>query len=71
LPNDDPQDEAVKNTLTQCAGFLQKEFAQFMPVLLQQLVNDANLEVDFKMENADMPAGQNQGYNIKIKGLGE
>lgn len=42
-----------------------------MPVLLQQLVNDANLEVDFKIENADMPAGQNQGYNIKIKGLGE
>jgi hypothetical protein len=43
-----------------------------MPVLMQQLINDANLEVDFKMENADMPTtGQNQGYNIKIKGLGE
>jgi hypothetical protein len=42
-----------------------------MPVLLQQLVNDANLEVDFKIENADMPAGQNEGFNVKIKGLGE
>ena len=27
VSNDDPQDEAVKNTLTQCAGFLQKDFA--------------------------------------------
>jgi len=27
MSNDDPQDEAVKNTLTQCAGFLQKDFA--------------------------------------------
>jgi len=26
-----------------------------MPVLLQSLVNDANLEIDFKMENSDMP----------------
>jgi hypothetical protein len=42
-----------------------------MPVLLTQLVNDANLEVDFKIENADIPTGQNQGFNIKIKGLGE
>ena len=72
MSNDDPQDEAVKNTLTQCAGFLQKDFAQFMPVLMQQLVNDANLEVDFKIENADMPSSNpNQGFNVKIKGLGE
>lgn len=71
MANDDPQDEAVKNTLTQCAGFLQKEFAQFMPILLQQLVTDANLDVDFKIENSDLPAGQNQGFNLKIKGLGE
>jgi len=34
-------------------------------------VNDANLEVDFKVENADLPTGDNQGFNIKIKGLGE
>ena len=43
-----------------------------MPVLMQQLVNDANLEVDFKIENSDMPTtSENQGFNVKIKGLGE
>jgi len=43
-----------------------------MPVLMQQLVNDANLEVDFKMESSDMPTSNpNKGFNLKIKGLGE
>ena len=43
-----------------------------MPVLLQSLVNDANLEIDFKMENSDMPqVGPNAGFNVKLKGLGE
>lgn len=30
LSDDDPQDEAIKNTLTQSAGFLQKDFAPYM-----------------------------------------
>mgnify|MGYP001391938718 CR=1 FL=1 len=30
------------------------------------------LEVDFKMENADMPSTSgNAGFNVKVKGLGE
>ena len=39
--DDDPQDEACKNTLTQCAGFLQKDFARYMHFLLEHLVKDA------------------------------
>lgn len=31
LADDDPQDEAIKETLAQCAGFLGTEFTQFMP----------------------------------------
>ena len=35
-------------------------------------MNDAMLEVDFKMENADMPSSSaNAGFNVKVKGLGE
>lgn len=34
LKEDDPQDEAIKDTLAQCAGFLGQEFVQFMPTML-------------------------------------
>lgn len=39
--DDDPQSIAVKDTLTRCAGFLGPRFAQFMPMLLTQLLTDA------------------------------
>ena len=34
LKVDDPQDEAIKDTLAQCAGFLRQEFVQFLPQML-------------------------------------
>jgi len=34
LSDDDPQDESIKDTLAQCAGFLGQEFVQFMPMML-------------------------------------
>ena len=72
LADDDPQDEAIKETLAQCAGFLGTEFTQFMPSLIDQLVADAQLDVDFKMESADMPSTtDNLEMKVKIKGLGE
>ena len=72
LSDDDPQDEAIKDTLAQCAGFLGTDFTQFMPMLLDQLVADAQLDVDFKMESADMPSTtDNLEMKVKIKGLGE
>ena len=55
LSDDDPQDASAKDTLTQCAGFLKVEFAQFMPFLMGPIMHDANLSLDFKMENADLP----------------
>ena len=43
-----------------------------MPLLLDKIVNDANLSVDFKMENADMPSTTNQTQMVtKVKGFGE
>lgn len=70
--DDDPQDEAIKNTLTQSAAFLRQDFNPFMDFLIQNLMKDMKLEVDFKMENADMPStSANAGFNVKVKGLGE
>jgi hypothetical protein len=58
--------------LTEVAGFLGKDFAPFMPALLTSLLADTKLELDFKIENADMPnVSGNKGINVKIKGLGE
>ena len=74
LSEEDPRDEAIKETLTECAGFLGAEFGQFMPLLMQPLINDAKLDVDFKMESADVPntAGANTlAMNMKVRGLGE
>lgn len=72
LKEDDPQDESIKDTLAQCAGFLGQEFVQFMPQLLDQLIADAQLSLDFKMESADMPTNdENMKMKIKIKGMGE
>ena len=62
----------IKDTLSQCAGFLGTEFVQFMPMLLDQLIVDAKLGLDFKMESADLPSTtDNMKMKIKVKGLGE
>ena len=74
LSEDDPRNEAIKETLTECAGFLGAEFGQFMPLLMQPIINDAKLDVDFKMESADNPntSGPNHlACNMKVRGLGE
>lgn len=51
------------------------DFAVYMPVLLNTIVRDSQLDLDFKMESADMPVtDNNMGFNVKvnlIKGMGE
>lgn len=70
--DDDPQAVAVKDTLVRCAGFLGSDFAQFMPLLLTQLVTDAKVTIDFKMEDADLPdTTGKESMKMKVKGLGE
>ena len=70
LSDDDPQDEAIKSSLTSAASFLQKDFEPYMEFLTKHLLKDAQLEIDCKMENSDMPS-QNEGFKVKVKGLGE
>lgn len=71
----DPQDLASKEALINCAGFLGTEFAVYMPVLMDTIVRDSQLSLDFKMQSADQPVTDtNAGFNVKvnlIKGMGE
>ena len=42
-----------------------------MPLLLDQLINDCQLDLDFKMESADMPSTtDNMAMKVKVKGFG-
>jgi len=43
-----------------------------MPFLMQAVLHDVNLSLDFKMENADLPqTSDNMAMKVKVKGLGE
>ena len=43
-----------------------------MPYLMQAILDDANLSLDFKMESADLPqTTENLAMKVKVKGLGE
>jgi len=56
--------------LTQSAAFLKQDFAPYMQFLTTHLLKDANLEIDCKVENAELPS-QQEGFKVKVKGLGE
>ena len=73
LPDTDARDEAIKNTLPLCAGFLKAEFDQFMPVLMVPLLRDLQLDIDFALVDADTPVALESnkiGLNVKIRGQG-
>ena len=43
-----------------------------MPMLLDKLMHDSQLSLDFKMESVDMPSTtDNLEMKIKVKGMGE
>jgi len=43
-----------------------------MPMLLDQLIVDASLNLDFKMESVDMPSTtENLEMKVKVRGLGD
>lgn len=43
-----------------------------MEFLFSHLLKDAALEIDCKVENADMPTmNKDEGFKVKVKGLGE
>ena len=63
LTNDDPQQAAIKDTLAKIAGFLKEDFQQFVATLLPTLVADTKVDIDIKMESAEMPkTTENHGF---------
>ena|ERR1700761_8240970 len=71
LTNDDPQTSAIKEALAKISTFLKEDFHQFMPALLNTLVNDAKADIDIKMESAVLPntSETGSGFVFKMKGL--
>lgn len=55
---DDPQEVAVKEALSKIAFYLKEDFHVVAPKLLEILSVDANLDIDIKSENADLPSTQ-------------
>lgn len=49
---------------------MKEDFHTFMPSLLTNLVNDSKLEIDIKLESAELPkTSDNAGFTFKMKGL--
>jgi hypothetical protein len=47
---------AIKETLSKIAFFMKEDFHKFMPVIMPSLMEDTKLDIDIKMENAEMPS---------------
>lgn len=70
--HDDPQEVAVKEALTKVAFYLKGDFHFVAPKFLEILINDANLDIDIKQENADLPSTQastSSSFEFKLKGM--
>lgn len=70
--HDDPQEVAVKEALTKVAFYLKGDFNVVAPKFLEILIVDANLDIDIKQENADLPSTQantSQAFEFKLKGM--
>lgn len=63
LSEDDPQILSITNALTQVSCVLQEEFLPFMPAIMEKLLKDAQGDVDFKLEDADIEALTQQSDN--------
>lgn len=73
MTDDDPQVTAITNALTQAAAVLKEEFAPYMPEIMDKLLKGTKIEVDFKLEDAELPhAGEDENLTtvtFKMKGL--
>ena len=66
--HDDPQEVAVKEALTKVAFYLKGDFNVVAPKFLEILIIDANLDIDIKQENADLPTLQaNTSSSFELK----
>jgi len=71
---DDPQVTAITNALCQVAAVLQEDFAPYLPPIMEKLIEGAKMNVDFKLEDAELPNNNEKEENLtsitfKMKGL--
>lgn len=71
---DEQEITAITNTLTQVASVLQQDFAPYMPVIMEKLLNDTQVDVDFKVEDAEIVGNTQSDDNMtsvtfKMKGV--
>lgn len=73
VTDDDPQVIAITNALTQVAAVMKEDFAPFMPEIMEKLLAGSQVEVDFKLEDADLPNTQTDenltSVTFKMKGI--
>jgi hypothetical protein len=57
--------------LSKIAFFLKEDFHKFMPQVMPNLINDTKLNIDIKMESAELPNEKegNAGFTFKMKGF--
>jgi hypothetical protein len=74
LKEDDPQIISITNAITQVAAVLKDEFSPYLPGIMEKLIKDSQVEVDFKLEDADLPQLGESDENLtsvtfKMKGF--
>ena len=72
ITDDDPQVTAITNALTQAAAVLKEEFAPYMPDIMDKLLRGTKVEVDFKLQDAELPNAIDENLTtitFKMKGL--
>ena len=63
---------AITGAITQLAALMKEDFAPFMPDLMTKLFEDSQVEVDFKLEDAELPNTNDEDLTtvtFKLKGL--
>ena len=72
VKEEDPQVTAITNALTQVAAVLKEDFAPFMPSIMEKLLAGTQANVDFKLEDAELPTTTDDkmtSVTFKMKGL--
>jgi hypothetical protein len=72
LTSDDLQGNSIKQCLAKISAFLKEDFHQFMPSLLEMLIADSKVDIDIKLESADLSTTGGEGeasYTFKMKGV--
>ena len=76
LVDSDPQITAIGDTLSHICVCLKDDFKPYLPMIIPQLLKDANKDIDFNMIDADDPgagdADKEEGYaslQLKVRGL--